>query len=227
MNRIAAALAPEYPTYQEGVEASFQFAAGGIGQPPLQSTHKTITVRTASGKTAVSVTPSGITYETGEYDSRRTMLAHLETLLSAAFPVIEAASFDRIGVRYSNLFSRDQQLTHNVRSSLFEAEELATEGARLSQSVSEAVYAIDAATSLLVRSALLPTNVSIDPGIVVPVDGPGVFLLDLDSFTTTPTINTGVTAVLGKVDELAQRAAGYFLWSLKPAGAKALGAASE
>lgn len=225
MTKIAAALAVDYPSYQEGVEASFQFST--MGQVPATSTHKTFTVRSASGKTAVTVSPTNITYEAAEYDSRKTLLRDLGKVLSAALPVIRPSSFDRIGVRYSNLFPRNDQLTQNVRSTVFAAEEVAVDGVELRQAVSEVIYTIDTATALLVRSALLPPGVTIDPGLKVPAEGDGTFLLDLDSFTPGSTPVTEPPAVLAKVENLAEVAAGYFLWSLTEKGANAFGAENK
>jgi len=225
LTRIAAALANQYPTYQEGVEASFQFA--GMGQAPATSSHKTVTVKSSSGKTAVTVSPTSITYQSSEYESRVALLRELEAVLAVAMPVVRPSSFDRIGVRYSNLFPRDERLALNVKSAIFEAEQIAQEGVTLQQSISETVYKIDATTALLVRSALLPAGAVIDPGLVAPAGSSGTFLLDLDGFTPGSTADTEPHEVLAKIENLAEVASGYFLWSLTEEGAKAFGADSR
>lgn len=219
--RVAAALATSYPAYEEGLEAAFQIQPGASVISPA---NQVWTLRSASGKSSVRISPVALAYETSAYHSRVEMLQSLKEILAAALPVIRPASIERIGVRYSNLFPRDESLRRRVHASLLNVLDLRSGGVQVQRGASEAVYEVTPETTLAVRMALLLPGTTVDPSLPTPADGPGSFLLDLDSFSQTRHESFSEESLLENVEQLAEVAAGFFLWSLTPEGAEDFGA---
>lgn len=176
--RLGAKLSDTYPLAHEVPEISVVFDQNGLQESQGSSMfHWT----DAAGEWTISFAQNFLAVQTVRYESFEAFRARVDDVLAILDEVVKIPVVDRMGFRYSNRIQGED--VDNVQR-LFKLESLGgtpqeSELVKLAHSTHEALYRIEN-RSLMVRTAKLPPNATIDPSIR-PVDVQS-WILDLDSF---------------------------------------------
>lgn len=176
--RLGAKLSDTYPLAHEVPEISVVFDQNGLQESQGSSMfHWT----DAAGEWTISFAQNFLAVQTVRYESFEAFRARVDDVLAVLDEVVKIPVFDRMGFRYSNRIQGED--VDNVQR-LFKLESLGgtprtSELVKLAHSTHEALYKIGN-RSLMVRSAKLPPNATIDQAIR-PVDVQS-WILDLDAF---------------------------------------------
>ena len=177
-------LRAEYPVLRQERETGLLILPDGVATQ--QESTSIWRMTNADGSWTVSIAPGFIALQTTSYERRSDFFARLQRVLKAFEEEVKPGLFDRLGVRYVNRFVGERwlkDLTKYVRKEALGLAQLeyASDQAAMTQYVALAQFAM-AKGSLLVRTAFLPPNATVDPS-VAPISDPS-WLLDLDMSTT-------------------------------------------
>jgi uncharacterized protein (TIGR04255 family) len=180
-------LRAEFPVLRQERETGLLITPDGVATQ--QASTSIWRMSDADGRWTISVAPGFIALQTADYSRRADFFARLRTALTAFEEEVHPGYFDRLGVRYVNRLVGDKwlkELPRFVRREALGLAELAYSSglASMSQYVAFAQFAVEGG-SMLVRTAYLPPNVTVDPSVAPIADAS--WLLDLDMSTTPAT----------------------------------------
>jgi len=203
---LAICLGKTYPLREKGQELGFLLTPEGVTQQSGGMLHR---FSDGDRKWTVTFATTFITLETTAYTSHNDFIPRLVAVIRELKGYLPLQRWDRFGYRYTNRFSNESDVA-SLRQ-LFDPAVLGTlaldSGDKIIHSVAETVYEGQDA-SLLVKSAYLPPNASIDttiPSVPMPA-----WLLDLDAFATGPSSAFDDSAVTKQANVLAKKAHDFF-----------------
>lgn len=205
-DQLAKRIGKEYPLRERGQELGFVVTPEGVTQQSGGALH-----RFADGdrRWIVTFAATFITLETSAYTSHEDFISRLVGVVGEVKDYLPLQRWDRFGYRYTNRFSEASDLS--ALRKLFNPAVLGTLaldfGDNIVHHVGETVYE-DAEASLLVKSAYLPPNASIDP-MIEPVATPS-WMLDLDAFAAGPSSAFDNAALNQQATALSAKALGFF-----------------
>jgi uncharacterized protein (TIGR04255 family) len=169
-----------YPLVDKKREIEIVMTGEGLQQNPSGDIY---VLRSADGTWTVSLGDTFLALETSSYVGHEDFLGRLGSLLDVLSANARIPAWQRLGYRYTNRIVGEGDL--NELSKWFSQGALgidATEvlGLRRAQSVSESVFVDDTGGRLLLRSAHLPANASVDPSL--PAVTEASWVLDIDAF---------------------------------------------
>lgn len=212
-DQIAQDIGDEYPLRDSQQEMQFTLSPSGVSQQSVGTIYR---FQSVDRGWTVSLGSQFLALETTTYDGHEDFIRRLGVAMAALTHVASIPFLTRIGYRYTNRLSDPADLA-DLRTLFVEGVlgGLAHgETAQLQRTVSESVYSSDGTGFLLVRSALLEPQVSLEPTLP-PFDGPS-WILDLDSFREDPN-GLAVDSLAQLATQLSARAAQHF-WSVITAG---------
>ena len=210
-------LRADYPVLRQERETGVLILPEGVAAQ--QSSTSIWRMTDKDGRWTVSIAPGFVALQTTAYVRRADFFARLRAALTAFEEEVKPGYFDRLGVRYVNRFVGDKwlkELPRYVRREALGLAELAySEGlTTMSQYVAFAHFLVESG-SLLVRTAYLPPNTTVDPS-VAPI-GEASWLLDLD-MSTTPVApgQFDATALSDLGEQHAAHVYRFFRWAVTP-----------
>lgn len=163
----------------------------------------------ADRKWIVTFAATFITLETAAYESHEDFIPRLVAVIRELKGYLPLQQWDRFGYRYTNRISTDSD-----RASLRQLLDPAVLGTltldfedTMVHSVAETVYKGHEA-SLLVKTASLPPNASLEP--TIPSVAERSWMLDLDAFATGPSTAFGDDAIAAQANLLSKKAHDFF-----------------
>ena len=207
----------EYPILRQEHETGLLILPDGVATQ--RESTSIWRMANADSSWTVSVAPGFIALQTKAYQRRTDFFARLRRVLTAFEEEVQPGLFDRLGVRYVNRFVGEpwlKDLTKYIRKEALGLAQLnfASDQAVIAQYVAYAQFLINDA-ALLVRTAYLPPNATVDPS-VAPISDAS-WLLDLD-MSTTPTapgkFDSAQLSALG--EEHAAHIYRFFRWAITP-----------
>lgn len=204
------ALRREYPVLRP--EQSRGVVLGPTGVVDTR-TNNTWRFQDSKGAWRVSVASEFLALETTKYTSRDDFLERLQRVLAALRDHIDPQVIDRIGIRYIDRVAGEENLRDLpdlIRPEV--AGVMATPlAAHTRQALSENIFVLPGdGGQLLARWGLLPSQGTVDPGAVEPIDEQS-WLLDTDAFMAG-TRDFDVDVVMEQARELAKSVYGFFRW---------------
>jgi len=167
----------------------------------------------SKGVWRVSVAPDFLALETTGYTSRDDFLERLERVLAALRDHIDPQIIDRLGVRYIDRVTGEENL-HDLPTLIRPevAGVMATPlAAHTLQALSENIFSLPAeAGQLIARWGLVPARGTVDPAAVEPIDEPS-WLLDVDAFLAD-TRPFDIDDIMVRARNLAVNVYGFFRW---------------
>lgn len=173
------ALSDEYPLKRRDAELQIVFTPAGPQQEANGFVHR---FTSAMEDWSVSVGQAFLAIETSNYKGHDDLVSRLRTALSALAESSQIPVINRIGYRYTNRITGAEdlsKLSERFAPSVLGGFGDAPTGSELVHSITESVYRLDS-THLLVRSAQVGPNESIDPTLQ-PVPEKS-WILDLDAY---------------------------------------------
>jgi uncharacterized protein (TIGR04255 family) len=160
-------------------------------------------------KWTVTFAATFITLETTAYTSHDDFIPRLVAVIRELKGHLPLQRWDRFGYRYTNRFSDESEVASLQQ--LFDPAVLGTLGLdsddKIVHSIAETVYEGQDA-SLLIKSAYLPPNASIDT--TIPPVSVAAWLLDLDAFAVGPSSAFDDSEVAKQANVLAKKAHDFF-----------------
>lgn len=213
--RLALALASEYPSFEEQQEFSIQITPAGVTRTPAPL--KTWTFISGDSRWRLNVSLGFITLFTSEYGDRTEFLDRLVRAWGLLRTQIVVPRIERIGFRYVNHISEPEllsRLAELVRPQFLGANAVPLpQATELSTSLSQAQFRIPESDVLVSRWGTLPAGASVDPAMA-PVERP-TWVLDIDSAREKVQVASDET-IAEAVSAVADRAYRYFRWSVTP-----------
>jgi len=220
---IAAALAAEYPLFEEGNEFAMTITPeGGVQQAPTAV--RLWRLASADGSWRVSFSQSFLSVETTAYMRRSDFTARLADAWEVFVAHVHPAFVVRLGTRYINRLDKPEhlaQLRDFVRPEVFGALGTSNEYADLMSGVSEAAYRHADGSTVHARWGLLSEGTTFDP-TVPPATTPS-WVLDCDASRTWAPNEQGPQDLLAQADGLALHAYEFFRWAMTPQYLSAFG----
>jgi uncharacterized protein (TIGR04255 family) len=206
-------LESDYPMSSRMQGVQFDVGPAGVAQRQGDPVHR---FSSAEDDWRVYFAPTFVTLETSRYETRDLFCDRLEALLSTISEIASIPRAVRLGYRYVNRISKQddlEALTSLVRPEMLGGRSIPLpSGAVFRHSLSESLFSTNEG-SLLAKWATLPANASIDPTIEA-VDGPS-WVLDLDSFSETRSDFTP-SALVNRIKGLSTLGYGFFRWAVTP-----------
>lgn len=205
-DQLAVRIGKDYPLREKAQELGFLLTPEGATQQAGGTLH-----RFADGERQWIITFAAtfITLETSAYTSHEDFIPRLVAVVREVKDYLPLQRWDRFGYRYTNRFTDESDMLSLQQ--LFDPAVLGTLaldfGDEIVHNVGETVYEGKEA-SLLVKSAYLPPNASID-ATIPPVSG-RAWLLDLDAFATGPSTAFDDAAINQQANVLAKKAREFF-----------------
>ena len=172
----------------------------------------------ASGPWRVTLAPDFLALDTTRYSSRDDFMRRLEVVLQALKDHVDPKVIDRLGVRYIDRVSGEQDLTDLPK--LVRPEVAGILGSPLSEharhAISENVFVLpEDGGQATVRWGLLPAQSTVDPGGLDPIDEAS-WILDTDAFQSFPagTRELSVNSVVEQARGFAERIYSIFRWAV-------------
>ena len=172
----------------------------------------------ASGPWRVTLAPDFLALDTTRYSSRDDFMRRLEVVLQALKDHVDPKVVDRLGVRYIDRVSGEQDLTDLPK--LVRPEVAGILGSPLAKharhAISENVFVLpEDEGQVTVRWGLLPAQSTVDPGGLDPIDEPS-WILDTDAFQSFPagTRELSVNSVVEQARGFAERIYSIFRWAV-------------
>lgn len=210
-DRVADALAGQefgktYPLRESAQEAQFLLTPEGVTQQAGGTLHRFMS---DDGAWVVTLAATFVTVETTSYKSHEDFIPRLASVVGQLKGHLPLQRWDRFGYRYTNRFADDDDLRDLTK--LFVPAVVGAVGLDfpddIVHTVGETVYEGEGA-SLLVKSALLPPNASIEP--TIPPVPQKTWLLDLDAFATGPSSAFSENEVQQQATLLSGKAHSFF-----------------
>lgn len=206
-DQLADRIGKDYPLRERGQELGFLLTPEGATQQVGGTLHRFLD---GDRKWIVTFAATFITLETSAYTTHEDFIPRLVAVLREIKTHLPLQRWDRFGYRYTNRFIDSESEVQSLRE-LFDPAVLGTLalgfGDRIVHNVGETVYEGDE-VSLLVKSAYLPPNASID-ATIEPASGPS-WILDLDAFATGPSAAFDDDAINRQASVLAKKARDFF-----------------
>lgn len=205
-DKLAVRIGKDYPLRERGQELGLLFTPEGVTQQAGGTLH-----RFADGdrQWVVTFAATFITLETSSYTTHQDFIQKLVAVVREVKDYLPLQRWDRFGYRYTNRFTEEADV--NTLRQLFDPAVLGTLaldfGDNIVHNVGETVYEGKEA-SLVVKSAYLPPNASID-ATIPPVSAPS-WLLDLDAFASGPSTAFDDGSVNRQANVLAKKARDFF-----------------
>ncbi|MBF4623087.1 TIGR04255 family protein [Clavibacter sp. VKM Ac-2872] len=201
---LSARLAKEYPLVTRNHEAELTITPEGIQQQAGTPVHR---LSSLNEEWIVNLGETFLSLETTAYKSHEDFVARLSVITTALNEVYYIPFWTRFGYRYTNRI--DQEFDLDRINEYFNASVLGglalDQGGELVHSISESVYK-QGDVFLLVRSARLPKNASIDPSL--PAVNTPSWSLDLDAYEENKSPEFTTESIAAKATELAR--VGYY-----------------
>jgi uncharacterized protein (TIGR04255 family) len=216
---VAAALAVDYPIFQESREVSLTITPDGFGGSPGGA--RIWRLISASGRTSVNFGGSFLAIETADYTRRSEFVGRLATAWDALTRHARPPFVERLGVRYTNRIEDPAQilrLQEMIRPEVLGVVAVDPGNARLVTGLSEAQYQMLDGSTLQARWGLLPGGLVVDP--TLPAATETSWLLDLDAYRVWSPGECSGDQVGELAGELALSAYQFFRWTMT---AEALG----
>lgn len=205
-DQLAIRIGRDYPLREKGREISLLLSPEGVAQQAGGTLHRFFD---GDRQWVVTFAATFITLETSAYTTHQDFIEKLVAVVREVKEYLPLQRWDRFGYRYTNRFAEEADV--NALQKLFDPAVLGTLaldfGDRIVHNVVETVYEGKEA-SLLVKSAYLPPNESID-ATLPPVPGLS-WLLDLDAFSTGPSAAFDDAAINQQANVLAKKARDFF-----------------
>jgi len=210
---VAAALAADYPIFQESREVSLTITPEGFeGSPGGARIWRLVS---ASGRASVNFGGSFLAIETAEYTRRSEFVGRLAAAWSALTSHARPPFVERLGVRYTNRIEAPAQilrLPELIRPEVLGVVAVDPGNARLVTGLSEAQYEMRDGATLQARWGLLPGGMVVDP--TLPAATETSWLLDLDAYRLWTPGQCDGEQVGELAAELALSAYQYFRWTM-------------
>lgn len=204
---LANQIGRDYPL--RGLAQEFGLLVTPEGMTQQQPTGMLHRFSDGSGKWTITLAATFVSLETSAYTSHDEFIPRLVAVVREVKGHLPLQRWDRIGYRYTNRFSDEPDLA-SLRK-LFSPAVLGTlaldPADSIVHTVADTLYG-GAEASLLVRSAYLPPNASIDSGI--PSVPGRAWLLDLDAFASGPSSDFDDSAISKQANLLARKAHDFF-----------------
>ncbi|MDR1448722.1 MAG: TIGR04255 family protein [Propionibacteriaceae bacterium] len=219
--RLAMALAPNYPEMNDGNEMSVTIAPDGQVQQTQAGNVKQF--HTKDRAWHLSVAPNFITLQSTAYPGRVEFMERFEAVLRVFIGIAQPTRVERLGFRYTN---RVVPVPVETLAGWIRPEFLgpingapAVAGPRLVHALSQAIFSFDnpgtsnqVQDGMQVQWGILPAGAVLDPAITPTPAGEPAWILDLDAFRHFPNTVFDLAAVLNNTQEMASRAYDYFRW---------------
>ncbi|HVQ96433.1 MAG TPA: TIGR04255 family protein [Mycobacteriales bacterium] len=223
-NTVAAALADDYPVFNQAREVTIMITPDGVTQTPGGG--QVWQLGSADGTWQVSFGAEFLAVHTAAYTTRDAFTEKLAQVVEVFGLVVAVPHCERIGIRYINRIDSERvslaELPALVRPEMRGGLAVPLANAKLVTAMSEALYDLAPPTEptppgvpapltdgLQARWGLLPSMAQLDPTLSA-LPRPS-WVLDLDAFRVALSPFTREN-VAGQVDELAERAYRYFRW---------------
>lgn len=205
-DEFAARIGADYPLREKAQELGFLLTPEGVTEQAGEPLHRFVSVdRTL----AVTLATTSITLETTAYTTHDDFIPRFIALVREIKVHLPLQRWDRFGYRYTNRFSEERDVV--ALQGLFDPVVLGPIALDFADpvtySVGETIYEGDGG-SLLVKSAYLPANASIDPTIQpAPTRS---WVLDLDAFAVGPSSAFEDTELSEQANLLSRKAKRFF-----------------
>jgi uncharacterized protein (TIGR04255 family) len=212
------ALADEFP-YGEKQQSMTMLLQPG--QAPIPEPGPEVwNLHSADRKTTVSLNGDSVSVVTGAYQSRQLFLNQIKTVLSAVDRLATPPGASRIGLRYIDRVSMEEEgaqewvqtLTQGAQGVLSSLDEQRMRQLRLF--VQHVVYGWEDSTLMQARWGILPSGSIIDGSMAVR--GERTWFFDIDTFIEAE-IDFDVEAITERTHALAKRSYRFFRWMVPPA----------
>ncbi len=206
----------DYPLFEQVSTASVQFDMTPNGPAFRQIPANAWRFSDPTRQSVVTLTSDAITFETSAYPGRSNFIAHWATILGWIDDTYGPGLAVRIGMRYLNRIAGEAvtRLPDWIKPNLIGVA-LPDLSDHVSQAISEANLNIEEG-GMLLRWGILPKGVTIDPGLLDPIDTKS-WLLDIDAFSNEQR-SFDSNALVDTYQRLAERIYAMFRWTLTPAG---------
>jgi uncharacterized protein (TIGR04255 family) len=169
--------------------------------------------QSSTGGWRVSLAPDFLALETTKYTRRDDFLGRFERVLVALRECIDPQVIDRLGVRYIDRVSGEE----NMRDlpALIRPEVAGVMATPLAphtlQALSENIFSLPrGGGQLIARWGLVPAHGTVDPAAIDPIEEPS-WLLDVDAFLND-THPLDIDDVIAQARNLAANVYGFFRW---------------
>lgn len=201
---LAERISSQYPLRDSGNEVSLTITPEGVSQTTGARLHK---FSDGEGWDA-TFGSTFITLETNAYAGHDDFIKRLVSVVREVKELLPLQRWDRIGYRYTNRLA-GQDI--DKLSEYFDPAVLGTQALGIADdivhSVSETVYKGNGA-SLLVKSALIPPNASLEP--TIPPVSSKSWILDLDAFIEGPSKEFSDKSISDRAGVLSAKASEFF-----------------
>lgn len=207
---IGSELAEEYPLFAKRQEAQFVIGPDGVVAEPGIFVYQW---SSSDSVWVIHFAPTFLTMETSRYSSKEDLLSRFRRVVDVVGKVVSIPTYTRIGYRYTNRVTGVTDINELIRPEVRGGGAVPLEGvdASVIQSVTETLYRVEA-DMLLARWAQLPSGTTIDPAIP-PIQADS-WVLDLDTFSETPTNGFDPESIASTAHRLALRGSTFFRWSV-------------
>lgn len=210
-DKYALLIGDDYLLRDTQQELQFTLTPNGVTQQVAGEIHR---FQTADLAWTLSLGEQFLALETSRYDGHEGFIQRLTSAATHLASVARIPFLIRVGYRYTNRLTDSTDIAD--LGQLFDSSILGGlahgDISELRRTVSESLYAGD--SNLLVRSALLEPNMTIDPAIP-PVETQS-WILDLDSYREAPA-SMEINSLGSLATELSERAGGHFKSVITPA----------
>lgn len=208
---LAESVGDLYPLVDSKTEVEIVVTGEGIQQNPSGDIH---ILRSADAAWTVSIGGTFLALETSSYQGHEDFLARLGSLLEVLASNARIPAWQRLGYRYTNRIVGPgdlKELKSWFSQGALGIDPTELQGLRRVQSVSESVFLDDDEGRLLLRSAHLPANATVDPSLS-PVNEDS-WVLDIDAFDERTVQGFESSQILAVAKQLSIRGHDAF-WSL-------------
>ena len=211
---VGRGLADEFPLVAKQNENQVVLTPDGVHQQTTGVIHRFTSIDDAW---TVSLGKTFVALETTDYAGHADFVSRLERVLTVLSATAAIPRWSRIGYRYTNRLVGHEDLASlqdYFQPSVLGGLPAAGDNVELIHSITESMYRVGEST-LLVRSARLGANSSIDPTLP-PVEGDS-WVLDLDGFDEARSVQLfSPEGVARRADELSRVAHAHFLAVIQP-----------
>lgn len=207
-------LRPSYPVLRPEREVRLAFTPTGAVQAPETNVVWRFVDLEENWK--VSLAPSFLSLDVGEYTSRTEFVARFRSALQALANHIQPQVLDRLGVRYVDRLELTEDLP--ALDELVRTQVLGVAAQNLggASDVSRSISDTEVRTSdgaMRARWGVFPANTVLDPFHGEPPARPS-WLLDLDMYTAAGSRPFSVAEVAGLTESFAERIYRVFRWTV-------------
>jgi uncharacterized protein (TIGR04255 family) len=209
--RMADFIVEDYPLSDQRQEMQITITPTGITQQPGEAIHR---FQSVDRRWTVTLADQFISLDTLAYEGHVDFIQRLGAVFDALLNIAQIPVLARLGYRYTNRLDQPEDMPR--LKEYFAAGILGglaqDNSSEVAQTVSETLFK-DGDTFLMVRSALLGPNASIDPALdTVPTPS---WIVDLDSYAE-PAKGLAVDTWRERAEALSERASSHFRQIVTP-----------